>query len=292
MARCKTSKLTTTIIDELRLCYTAESSLLNEFGQMKIGENIRLHDYMIYRVRKERFEYGFDVMTDIDTRVAQLYFGHKCEGVDDNRYIWLRAENATLYNSALLKDVIIDVADLLDLRFSHITSMDLAKDFTKNTTYTIDKLLRNKNITTILNNKAIKDRRKELKELGMWHSRSLDRICNPTLYIKQRKAIHDKSQGICVTSYNKLAEINESQKQYILEFYNNPKRLHRLEVHQNTAEIKDYCAARNIEQTIDLIFDNDFLTDMYFYHLGAVLRFTEGRKRLAWSDILRCSNRV
>ena len=66
------------------------------------------------------------------------------------------------------------------------------------------------------------------------YSVSLDRLKNPTLYFKQAKAIHNKSKGIVVTAYNKMAEIEESGKDYILEFYGNPKRLNRLEVHLNS----------------------------------------------------------
>ena len=95
-----------------------------------------------------------------------------------------------------------------------------------------------------------------------------------------------------VCCYDKKAEVEtESHKQYILDFYNNPKSLHRLEVHLNADEIRTYCSVVHIVQSVDLIFDKEFLTNMFYYHLAAVVRFTRGRTKLDWRDILLCSDR-
>ena len=39
-------------------------------------------------------------------------------------------------------------------------------------------------------------------------------------------------------------------------------------------------------RTDDLIFDKEFLTNMFYYHLVSVVRFTRGRTQLDWRDIL------
>ena len=59
-----------------------------------------------------------------------------------------------------------------------------------------------------------------------------------TVNVKQRNAIKDKSRGVTVTTYDKLAEIsNSSGKEYILNFYGNPTKLFRTEVHLNNSII-------------------------------------------------------
>ena len=60
-----------------------------------------------------------------------------------------------------------------------------------------------------------------------------------TVNIKQKKAIKDKSKGSTLIAYNKKAEIaNSSDKTYINSHYNNPAKLHRLEVHLNNDEVE------------------------------------------------------
>ena len=88
-------------------------------------------------------------------------------------------------------------------------------------------------------------------------------------------------------SYNKINEIdNISNKTYIKDFYDYPKHLHRLEIHQNNQEIKDYCDSKNISQDISLIFNQKFLDEMYIAHLSSLLRFTRKRKKIDWQEIL------
>ena len=88
--------------------------------------------------------------------------------------------------------------------------------------------------------------------------------------------------------YNKNKEIETaSRKGYIKDFYGNPKSLHRLEVHQNNEEIKDFCKNNGISQDISLIFNQNFLDAMYDAHLSSLLRFTKGRTKLEWRKILQ-----
>lgn len=56
MASCK---LGTTIIDELRLCYTAEPSLLDQLRCCKIAECVDFTDFYIIRVSSRYFHLHF-----------------------------------------------------------------------------------------------------------------------------------------------------------------------------------------------------------------------------------------
>lgn len=279
MASCK---LGTTIIDELRLCYIAEPSFLDDLSLTAVGERIDFADFSMVRILGQHFRYLFKVFVG-KKQVGNFYYGQY--GIVDSCYAWFKFENQVLYDGELFRTT-LDIPYKLKLTFNNITAIDLTKDFKKNIVNIIRRLYKDEGITTIVNGKAIKDRKRIIPEFHIDYSVSLERLKYPTFYVKQKKAIHDKTKGICVSCYNKKAEIENTSKQYILDFYGCPKCLHRLEVHLNAEEIRRYCSMKKIPQTIDLIFDQDSITDMFFYYLSSVVRFTKGRIKLDWRDIL------
>lgn len=286
MASCK---LGTTIIDELRLCYIAEPSLLDNLSSVTFGGHIDFTNFSMIRIVGQHFRYLFRVFDNDKHQVGSLYFEQY--GDVNTCYVWFKFENRVLYDGEQFRTT-LDIPRQLNLHFNNITAIDLTKDFRKNIVNIIRRLYKNEQITTIVNGKAIKDRKLIIPEFHIDYSVSLERLRNPTFYAKQKKALHDKTKGICVCCYDKKTEVEtESHKQYILDFYNNPKSLHRLEVHLNADEIRTYCSAVHMVQSVDLIFDKDFLTNMFYYHLASVVRFTKGRTKLDWRDIL-CSDRT
>ena len=142
-------------------------------------------------------------------------------------------------------------------------------------------------IKVIVNGKVI-DKEKDVAEGMFVFSLNFKKLSNPTISIKQAKAVKDKTKGLTLCGYNKAKEIETvSNKDYIKDFYGSPKTLHRLEIHQNNEEIKDFCNSHSIVQNIALIFNQDFLDGMYNTHLSSLLRFTKGRTKLDWQDILQ-----
>lgn len=279
MASCK---LGTTILDELRLCYIAEPSFFDDLSLTAVGERIDFADFSMVRILGQHFRYLFKVFVG-KKQVGNFYYGQY--GTADSCYAWFKFENQVLYDSELFRTT-LDIPYKLKLTFNNITALDLTKDFKKNIVNVIRRLYKDERITTIVNGKAIKNRKQIIPEFHIDYSVSLERLKNPTFYAKQKKAVHDKTKGVCVSCYNKRAEIENTSKQYILDFYGSPKCLHRLEVHLNSEEIRRYCSMKKIPQTIDLIFDQDSITDMFFYYLSSVVRFTKGRTKLDWRDIL------
>lgn len=279
MASCK---LGTTILDELRLCYIAEPSFLDDLSLTAVGERIDFADFSMMRILGQHFRYLFKVFVG-KKQVGNFYYGQY--GIVDSCYAWFKFENQVLYDGELFRTT-LDIPYKLKLTFNNITALDLTKDFKKNIVNVIRRLYKDERITTIVNGKAIKNRKQIIPEFHIDYSVSLERLKNPTFYAKQKKAVHDKTKGVCVSCYNKRTEIENTSKQYILDFYGNPKCLHRLEVHLNAEEIRRYCSMKKIPQTIDLIFDQDSITDMFFYYLSSVVRFTKGRTKLDWRDIL------
>lgn len=59
MASC--SKLGETIIDELRLCYVAKPSLLDNLSSAALGERIDFADFSMVRIIGQHFRYLFKV---------------------------------------------------------------------------------------------------------------------------------------------------------------------------------------------------------------------------------------
>ena len=85
---------------------------------------------------------------------------------------------------------------------------------------------------------------------------------------------------------SKLAEIeNSSNKRYILEYYNNPSKLYRTEVHLNNAEIKEYLQTHNIDLNPYML-DYSILEDMFFDYLNRIIRFKCGKESICWEQIL------
>ena len=61
-------------IDELKICYTAETDNLNELMSIEIGSYFDLYGYRFYRIISDRFRYYFEVW-EKDEQVAWLKFG-------------------------------------------------------------------------------------------------------------------------------------------------------------------------------------------------------------------------
>ena len=283
-----------TIIDELKLCYEVDQSLLDDLSMVEIGGWINFGEFSLYRVHGRHFQYCFDVLYnhcfDDRIKVATLKFKHFSE-LEQSSYVYYRVENIVLYDAELL-EVVMSLADMLGMVFHHITSLDLARDFKFNVVQKIRKVARDEAVKVIVNGKAV-NKKKDISGAMLIFPLNFHRAKNPTIVVKQAKAVTNKTKGLTMCVYDKGHEIDmASGKEYIREFYDNPKSLHRLEVRINNDEIKDYCRnVGNVAQDIALLSDQSFLDAMYEYHLSALLRFTRGRKKVDWSEIL-CNGRV
>ena len=278
-------------IDELKICYTTTTNDLNDLMSIEIGSFIDLFGYRFYRSVSYRYRLYFEVWED-DEQVAQLKHGLYADLSDPKQYIYFNISNHILYQPERLKQT-LELPDKLGFVFNNYTAIDLAIDSKTNFPSLIKRMIRDKTITTIINGKAIKDRKRLLKGFNFDYSTSLDRLKYPTITIKQKKAITNKQNGITIQAYDKKAEIEQSSdKRYILDFYGQPKRLYRFEVRLHYQELKDYFSKANIESVIDTMSNQELLRDMFFYHLAAVLRFTQKRKKLDWPTLIKCNGKV
>ena len=279
MSVCKPG---TTIIDALTLCYKAEDYFLAYMRE--VSESIDFDKFSLYRTKGERHSQYFNVKL-YGTKVASLYFDrYGANGKEP--YIWFRINNYVLYDKPLLVET-LSLPELLDLPFNNYTHLDLARDYRYNIGNRVRTMMRNPELKTILNGKQIIDRKKTLKNVFRTCGMSLDRDGGKGLVIKQAKAARNKNKGKTLACYDKIEEIKtESHKQYILDFYGNPKRLHRLEVRLNTDDIRSIATKLNIVLNEDIIFDINLLDAIYLHALRSLLRFKKGSKELEWKTLL------
>lgn len=201
-----------------------------------------------------------------------------------NPKVWISLNNRSLYTDDQFH--LGFIATKLGLEPHNVTTMDICLDTPFNVSKSLRQLIRDKSIITILNGTKVKDRDEDRPEITYTNSGSLNRDKYMTVNVKQRNAMKDKSRGVTLTTYDKQAEIrNSSGKDYILDFYGNPSKLYRTEVHLNNAEIKDYLDGRGLYFNYYMI-DAALLEDMFFYHLNSVVRFKNGKQDILWEQLL------
>lgn len=285
-------KLGVPVIDELRLCYVAEPLLLDELSGVEVGASYTLHPFILFRIGGDRFEYQFTVcLGDIGDReeVACLKFGRY--GAADSQYVFYRVCNHVLYDERL--KMVLSLPEMIGLQFNNFTAIDIAIDYKKNISSIIKRMMRCDQIKTIINGKVWKERKKIIPGVTFDYSTSLSRLHCPTITLRQAKAVRNKEKGVTVQCYDKKAEVElASGKEYIMDYYDNPRYLFRLEVRLHYQELQDYCRREGVVQRVGCIFDPAFLAGVFYYHLGSVLRFTMGRKKLDWRDIIEFNGKV
>ena len=286
-------RLGTPVIDELRLCYVAEPSLLEELSGVEVGASVTVSPFVLYRVGGDRFQYQFVVcLGDIGEReeVATMKYGRY--GAAHSPHVFYRLSNQVLYCETRLKEVLL-LPEIMGMRFNNFTAIDIAIDYKKNISSIIKRMMRNDQIKTIINGKVWKERKKIIPGVTFDYSTSLSRLHCPTITLRQAKAVKNKDRGVTIQCYDKNAEIEiSSDKQYILDYYDCPAHLFRLEVRLHYQELQDYCRREGVAQSIECLFDPGFLAGAFYYHLGSVLRFTLGRKKLDWQDIIEHNGKV
>lgn len=281
------------MIDAYTLCYQVDDlELHDKIIALGMGEYMEFFDFTLKRIEGRYFQYVYVILfNDLGTikEFGQLKLklsnGNTDNHANGKPKAWITIDNQCFYTNEY--GYLGHITQSLGLEFNNFTTIDLCKDTPFNISKPLKKLIKNNDTTTILNGKKVRDRDKDRPEITYTTSGSLNKTDKyMTVTVKQKKAIHDKSKGIVVTTYDKLAEItNSSEKQYILDFYGNPNKLYRTEVHLNNQEIKEYISKRNIDLNPYML-DESVLKDMYMWHLNSVIRFEKGNEQINWEFLL------
>ena len=282
------------ICDALTVCCEVENSILfDKISALEFGEVMEFYDFTLTRIDGRYFKNIYTIRyyeQGEEKTFGQLKFGLNNGSVENNTFesgkpkAWLTLSNQGLYENAT--SYLGYICEILHLNVHNFTSVDLALDTPFDVSRSLYRLYRNKEVTTILNGKRITNRDEDRPEISRTLSGSLNKDKYQTIYVKQRNAIHDKNKGVSLKTYDKLAEIrNSSDKNYILDFYANPRTLYRTEVHLNNDEIKAYLTTRGIDLN-PYAMDWSVLEDMFFHHLNSLIRFERGREKITWEDLL------
>ena len=284
------------MIDALRLCLEVENSYhIDQLKKLQVGERYDLYDFHLFRIEGRYFDNVYIIRFlegEKTTDYGELKFNLNGSEEDNNTHsnglkkVWLAINNSVFYAKDDLHYYSY-IASTLGLYPHNITALDLCCDVSFDVGKRIKAHLRNKEITTILNGKRIKDRSQDRPEISYKYSGSLDKDKYLSVYLKQKKAIKDKSKGLTLTAYNKQAEIaNSSGKDYIPKFYGNPRKLYRLEIHLNNEEIKEYFNGQEFDYYYWVLHSQEELRKLFLHHLNRLLRFEQAGKRIAWETIL------
>ena len=183
-----------TIIDELKLCYVADMTVLEDLASVNYGESYdsgnlysKSNDpanFSFYRTTSHHFKYAYDVCVgDINERkkVATARFGRYGD-VEVSDYFFYRVENYVLYDFDLLKYT-LTIPEMLGMCFHNFTSLDIAIDARTDIARLMRRMWHREDVTTIINGKAIRDRKAIVKHLNLTYSTSLERLKNLTVYV-------------------------------------------------------------------------------------------------------------
>ena len=282
------------MIDALTVCFEVENHYhFDRISSLDFGETYDLYEFQLVRIEGRYYDNVYTITyMDDDTEIefGQLKFNISRGSESDNLHengnlkVWISLNNQTLYTKDQYN--LGFIATKLGIEPHNITTLDLCKDTPFNVGKSLRKLIKDKTATTILNGKRVKDRNEDRPEITYTSSGSLNKNDKyMTVNVKQKNAVKDKSKGITLTTYDKAAEVkNSSGKDYILNFYGNPKKLYRTEVHLNNQEVKDYLEGRGLFFNYYMI-DEALLEDMFYHHLNSVIRFEKGKDHITWEDL-------
>ena len=282
------------MLDALTVCFEVENRYhFDHISELEYGGTYDLFEFQLVRVEGRYYNNVYTIIyMDEDNLIefGQLKFNISNVATPNNLHdngnpkVWISLNNLSLYTDNLYN--LGFIATKLGLEPHNITTMDLCLDTPFNVSKSLRQLIKNKAIITILNGTKVKDRDADRPEITYTSSGSLNKDKYMTVNVKQRNAIKDKSRGVTLTTYDKLAEIRTSSgKDYILDFYGNPNKLYRTEVHLNNADIKDYLDGRGLFFNYYMI-DGALLEEMFFYHLNSVIRFKDGKQDIRWEQLL------
>lgn len=282
------------MIDALTVCFEVTDRYhYDRICELDFGQTYDMYEFQLMRVEGRYYNNVYTIIyMDGDNQVefGQLKFNIGKVANPNNLHdngnpkVWISLNNQSLYSNDQYN--LGFIATKLGLEPHNVTTLDICLDTSFNVSKPLRQLIKNKAVTTILNGTKVKDRDEDRPEITYTLSGSLNKDKYMTVNVKQRNAIKDKSRGVTITTYDKLAEIgNSSSKEYILNFYGNPTKLFRTEVHLNNAEIKDYLDSRGLYFNYYMI-DEALLEEMFFYHLNSVIRFKAGKQDIMWEQLL------
>ena len=190
-------------IDMLRLCYEIkEPNNINILRTREIDEEVDFLYFYLRRIEGKHFKFVYEIRYNdlgIDKLFGELRLGINDDKEDSNFHsngyakAWISVSNRVLYSDEIYYLDFIE--DNLGLELHNITALDLCLDLSCDVARMIRRLIRNKNVTTFLNTKEVKNRNEDRPEITYITSGNMNKDKYLTVSIKQKKAIKDKGKG-------------------------------------------------------------------------------------------------
>jgi hypothetical protein len=285
------------IIDKLKVCCEANNQeIINQLKTPKINDFYDLGKYRLIRIDAKDSKYQFVYAIVVNEAEKRYKFGtlqFGLYGMDKRRNtfpngclkIWFIVENRQLYTPDFL-DRLIDVINTFESVLHNITHLDLCLDTPFDAGRAVNRFMRDKDTTTIINGKVCRDRKKRILGLKKILDISLDKDLNPSFYAPQTKALKHKAKGAILCCYDKYVEIQDSSnKDYILDYYNTPKKLYRTEIRLHNDQVQGYMTDKGITSVMD-VFRKEVKEDLFFTYLNRIIRFRRDGAIIKWQEIL------
>lgn len=265
------------IIDKLKICYKRDNKsqfwqiIKNKPEKYQIGKFILIKDtdYIsnqydgVYNIHYAQYEFG------------KLLFDRYSD--KNQKYCWLKINNEVFYSNklTLLKDLQTEM-DLKDI--NNITQLEIACDLPFNPIPAFKRLIKRDDVSIVRCGAKIDDKKQEIEGLLFCHPTNSLRELRPTLYFS------DADNRKCLVIYDKTKEIEKSKKTYISKYYDNPKRLYRMEIRLKSDELYRFFKKNNTKPTVDLLLDPKFLKSLYDEFLLRLLHLSYKRKSISLLD--------
>ena len=238
-------------VDRLKICYKQPQELWDYISTFNKEDKI-LYDSFSLLITDDGKKEGSDkesvkikanIITDDGVLLGELILNNsaKYEGLCffeyENKALYTIFQ--TYYNVKYNYVGCMDyVASVLGLEINNITTIEVSADINHNPLPRIYKLMKDhENYDMIYNGKVVDDYTKILEGVGEFFGRSrVKKNRYPTLYLSQKK---DDSPSIKI--YDKRAEIQDSNKQYISDWNDNLNgTFYRVEVSVKNEDIKQF----------------------------------------------------
>ena len=283
-----------------KICYTlSDTSRLHELRE-NLLEHFEVHewDFHLRRIEGKHFSNVYKIVyifnkdnnpEDMEEQVfGTIQWGLRSDHDEAFKTYVLYVDNSQFYlkydyntNGRLM--FLGYIEQMLGLVFNNITHLDLALDSSTNYSRALIKLIRDKDYYPIVNGNKITDRKKLIEDILYIGVGNLERIKEYSLLIQQKK------NDLSLNSYNKKREVeNKSKKFYIMDRYENPNQLHRLEIRINSDVLKDFFIRNRIEYNPSMFITDDWLWLLFLTFLNRVIRFqtVKGRKVYGVMDLI------
>lgn len=289
------------VIDKLKICYTlSDTSRLHELRENPLETfEVQGWDFQLRRIDGTHFNYIYEIVytfyndntfEDMEEQVfGRIQWGLRSDHDETfQSFVWLQIDNQQFYlkynYNTKGRLVFLDyIEQMLGLEFNNITHLDLAIDASTNFSKALVKMIRNKDYYPIINGTKITDRKKLIEDILYIGVGNLERIKEYSILIQQKK------NDLSINAYNKKREIkNKSHKDYIMESYGSPSKLHRLEVRINSDAMKDFFTREHIEYNPAMFINDDWLWLFFLNFMNRVIRFQsiKGRKVYGVMDLI------